>query len=380
MAYVVERNGWMYIAYPDPSAPNGERRTSLKTRDREAAEETVKDYNAAERMDLLGVPGKNKKQNPLLTELFDQFLVYSKKHKHKNTVVADTIYIEKFLRPTFGHIRIRELNDDHVEDFVAALKNWTVINKKGEIEPAPYHPETINKRLKCLRQVLNRAARPGPNSIPVPIDISKHLVRLPKPLPKYVTPDEFAIWIRHVNKPINRYRAVMELCTSIPDSELAKLRWDRNYRQSPESLRYWRGKNKREIIVALNAWAREVMEELKKIKDGPKIFHGVKDAKSAYLVASKNSGIKVTPHMLRHSFGTWALSGGASLAYIQQVMGHADQSTTQIYAKVLPQFFAEATNAVDRMRPPGTMLPAPEKAVSQANPVQHENKKGRSKN
>jgi integrase/recombinase XerD len=118
------------------------------------------------------------------------------------------------------------------------------------------------------------------------------------------------------------------------------------------------GKGGKERIVPLGSYAARALDaylvrqrpELAARAGGPALFLNTRGGRlsrqSAWAVlqgAAQRAGLEthVSPHTLRHSFATHLLEGGADVRVVQELLGHASVTTTQIYTRVTADHLRE---------------------------------------
>jgi len=167
-------------------------------------------------------------------------------------------------------------------------------------------------------------------------------------LPRYLMPDDVTKLINGV--PTNRFewvqarnKAMISLMYSsgMRLSEISRVRL-KDIRNKEITVR---GKGDKERVVYMDSRTRELLDKyllLCPIRS-PKLFVSVKSdclgkscIERVVKEACQAAGMRaISPHILRHSFATTLLAGDVNLRYIQELLGHADISTTQIYTHVV---------------------------------------------
>lgn len=149
------------------------------------------------------------------------------------------------------------------------------------------------------------------------------------------------------------------------------------------------GKGSKERIVPLGRYARDALAAyltrarpaLSSTRSGAALFLNSRGGRLTrqgvgvlLRAAAQRAGVRarVTPHTLRHSFATHLLEGGADVRVVQELLGHAALSTTQIYTLVTREQLREqyysshprARRSRERTaRPEGTLPAAPSPGV-----------------
>lgn len=229
------------------------------------------------------------------------------------------------------------------------FRDWLYEAMEQELKPA-----TIRLRFAALRSFyLYLMRREGLQANPLaqvtlpkaghglPVHLSLHQMVHLLSLPLNIAQDK-----RNPHWMPYRDVAILELFYSsgIRLSELVSLNAD-SLRSGDDCVRVL-GKGRKVRLVPVGEYAREAIEryrELAGLADDSPLFisrlgkrmtgRTVQKMLDKYLLAS-DIPFHISPHKLRHTFATHLLDAGADLRAVQELLGHASLSTTQIYTHV----------------------------------------------
>jgi integrase/recombinase XerD len=250
---------------------------------------------------------------------------------------------------------VKTASADHLRSFLAGL------SRKG------LAPTSRARKLSAIRQFFRFLLAEGlraddPSSA---IDSPK----LPRPLPKILSLADVETLLATAQATCDqdadgaakrralRLYALLETlyATGLRVSELIAL--PRAVLTSDDRVLVIKGKGGRERLVPLNDAARKALaahlaavkaDEIERRKASPWLFpsgsaaqHLTRQRFGQELKAlAAEAGLepeRVSPHVLRHAFASHLLERGADLRTVQQLLGHADISTTQIYTHVIEE-------------------------------------------
>lgn len=279
----------------------------------------------------------------------EAYLVYLEavKNYSKNTIISykndilefnDFVVSERFAK---NLITIR--NDRVCKSFIASL------NLKGEAETS------INRKLSCLKGFYEYLVSNGVIKENYFLDIKS--LKVPKRLPKIIKDREIEMMLDacDLNKALgyrNHLIILMLYGLGLRVSELCNLKINDIDFSREEVLIHGKGSKDRYLILI-----PEISANLKHYLANERISLLVKsrDFNNKYVFLNNKGGtlttrgvrvildgviekcgetFHITPHMLRHSFATALLNNGADLRSVQELLGHENLSTTQIYTHV----------------------------------------------
>lgn len=224
----------------------------------------------------------------------------------------------------------------------------------GSVEQSPLHPTSISRHLAAVRG-LHRFAL-GEGHLAADVTAQVRPPKMPQRLPKALSQDDVARLLDTAaaqDGPLaTRDSALLELLygTGARISELVAL--DVDDLDLEGAMVRLRGKGGKERVVPVGAAARRAVEAYL-VRGRPGLaargrgtpalllnrLGGRLSRQSGWTVlkgAAEAAAITsvVSPHVLRHSFATHLLEGGADVRVVQELLGHASVSTTQIYTMV----------------------------------------------
>ena len=263
-------------------------------------------------------------------KIIDEYIEYLEKIKgySKNTITSYKTDIKKY----FEYINTKNKNYYEIEKYVQSLSK------------SKYAKSTVNRKIVSISSFFNWCINQKKLNIKDIKQIKN--IKTERKLPTILTSNYINNLLDTIptstSKEI-RDRTIIEILYSsgLRVSELTNLKV--NDFKNNKSLKVLGKGNKVRILPMtdksfnyMNLWISKYRSEYKNEKSGNYIFLGVRGGKISDREIQRivNLRLGTFPHSIRHTFATHLLDGGADLRVVQEMLGHTDPSTTQIYTHV----------------------------------------------
>ena len=281
-----------------------------------------------------------------MEEQVRQFLEYITVEKgySNNTLVAyrnDLLQFLAFVQPLVSGWD--QVTQEIIADYIWQMK-----------ERREYASSTVARKVAAIKSFFHYLVEQGivGDDPTATLDSPKVRKRLPKAISQEDLERLLSEPARGQSPKLLRDRALLEMlyATGLRVTEVVTLNVD-DVNLASASLRVVRAKDGRERIVPIRERAieplRDYLEQgrihLLRDPDEPALFLNLRGKRltrqGVWLIVKhyvREVGIReeVTPHTLRHTFAASLIDTKADLEYVQEILGHASISTTQVYAQV----------------------------------------------
>lgn len=242
----------------------------------------------------------------------------------------------KNLKRFFENMPMQFITTDLIRKYIAK-RTQTVGNR------------SVNIELVYLKQIFDYAIEAG--------YVTKNICRGINKLPeshkiRYLTTQELDLLLLNSTE---RTKAIILVTVNLGlrHGEVSHLRWsDISFESATVTVRAEHAKSKKDRIIPLNDTAKQTLLMLKENANGEFVFHDngnqIKSFKKAFNTAVKKSELKnITPHSLRHTYGTHHALNGTDIYSLKAYMGHADIKTTMIYVHIAQQLMDTNKNNIN---------------------------------
>ncbi len=254
------------------------------------------------------------------------------------TVEAYMYHNKNFLE--FVNKDPKEIVEDDAKRYIAYL-----------MSERKFKPRSVNLALSSLKFFYNEILQNRAfNSVKAP--------KSEKKLPTVLTKDEIKKILTAAENPKHRLLIEFLYSSGLRVSECVSLKIDDlDFSEKMGKIRHGKG-NKERYIILSDTLIQHLNDYMSKKKDSsPNIFSvkgrpiTARQAQNIVKGAAKKAAIKkrVFCHALRSSFATHLLEAGTDIRVIQELLGHSDLSTTQIYTKVSTQQLKKVKSPLDSL-------------------------------